>query len=84
MTDLDDWRRDLEEPPIGGEVLDSQCGRHDDELQRSAALVAQRHDPRQEADQDVRVDAALVSLVYDDDAVLVQQEILANGEGTRR
>ena len=43
--------------------------------------MAQRDDPRQQPDQDVRVDAPLVGLVYDDDAVLVQKEVLGMGGG---
>ena len=42
------------------------------------ACTPERHDARQKADEDVRVDAALVSLVDDDDAVLGQQEIALN------
>ncbi len=39
-------------------------------------LVAERDDAWQEADEDIGVDAALMSFIYDDHAVFLQQEIL--------
>ena len=48
------------------------------------AFVAQRHDARQQSDQDVRVDAPLVCLVNDDDAVLVQKKVLRMVQGRRQ
>lgn len=39
-------------------------------------LVPERDDPRQQADQDVCVNAPFMSLVYDDHAVSLEQEVL--------
>lgn len=41
-------------------------------------LVAEGDDTRQEADEDIGVHAALMSFIYDDHTVLLQQEILQN------
>lgn len=48
---------------------------------RARYLVAEGDDARQETDEDIGVHAALMSFVYDDHAVFLQQEILQKEKG---
>ena len=76
--DVDAGRRIPEKALVGGEILDAECRRHDDQLERRSSLPSQRHDAREQADENVRIDAALVGFVDDDDAVVGEQEIALN------
>lgn len=43
-------------------------------------FVSERDDPRQQPDEDVRVDAPFVSLIYDYHTVSLKQEVLEKRE----
>ena len=76
--DVNTRGRHPEQSRVGSEILDSQSGRHDDQLERGSSLASQRHDTRQQSDENVGINAALVGFVDDDDAVFGEQEIALN------
>ena len=70
---------------VSHEFLHAKRRGHDDETQRGDARAslhrefrAQRHDPGEETQEDVGVDAAFVRLVDDDHAVLAEEQIRLN------
>lgn len=66
----------LKEPNIISEILDSKCGRHDDQFQRFSLGLPSRYDTGEDANQDVRKHTALVGFINYDDRVLLQGWVL--------
>mmetsp|Transcript_13671 Transcript_13671/g.61385 ORF Transcript_13671/g.61385 Transcript_13671/m.61385 type:complete len:633 (-) Transcript_13671:428-2326(-) len=81
---LQQRRRRGTEPLVPDEFLHPQRRRHHHQTKRRypgtlpREFRPQRNDPGQEAEQYVRVDAAFVRLVDDDDAVLAQEQVALN------